>query len=146
MCGFGGVINYNKEVHLKTISSVATKVNFRGPDNTTSKVYDKAFNSSNDKGNIALFHNRLSIIDHDSRSNQPFENSNYLLLFNGEIYNHIELKNELLSNGFVFNTTSDTEVLFYSLISWGEKAIPKLNGIFSFVFIEKKDEELFNFS
>ena len=142
MCGFGGVIDYKNKISYLKMSKIASKVSFRGPDNTSTHLYNEDFQKQSDFGHYAVFHNRLSIIDIDSRSNQPFENEHFLLLFNGEIYNFEKIKFELSLLGHKFKTSSDTEVLFNSLIEWKEKSIVKLNGIFSFIFINKKTKEI----
>lgn len=89
-------------------------------------------------------HNRLSIIDLKKCSNQPFHSKcgRYSIIFNGEIYNYKELKSELKSFGVHFFTESDTEVLLNSLINWGCKCLPKLNGMFSFAFFDRKENKL----
>jgi asparagine synthase (glutamine-hydrolysing) len=87
-------------------------------------------------GRFAIGHVRLSVIDLDESSNQPFWSvcGRYFVVFNGEIYNYLELRSELESEGVVFRTKSDTEVLLAALITWGGDAINRLNGMWSFVF------------
>jgi asparagine synthase (glutamine-hydrolysing) len=87
-------------------------------------------------GRFAIGHVRLSVIDLDESSNQPFWSvcGRYFVVFNGEIYNYLELRSELESEGVVFRTKSDTEVLLAALIKWGGDAINRLNGMWSFVF------------
>jgi len=95
--------------------------------------------------NVCLGHRRLSIIDLDSRSNQPLKDlsGNYYLIFNGEIYNYLELKNELISKyDLRFSTTSDSEVLLYGLKHEGEEFIQKLNGFFAFAFYDSVKNEI----
>src|SRR5215475_6068695 len=137
MCGFAGLLNNSFAVQRAQIADIAKKVSFRGPDSCVIKVYDDQMNET-DHGRNALFFNRLAIIDLDPRSNQPFENDRYSLVFNGEIYNYLELKNELLQEGIAFHTTSDTEVLFYGLQQWGINCLEKLNGMFAFCWIDRK--------
>ncbi len=93
---------------------------------------------------IAFGHNRLSILDLDERSNQPMwdRDRTCCLVFNGEIYNYIEIRQELGSLGYKFDTTSDTEVLLYALKCWGEEAIPRLNGMFAFAFYDKRKNDV----
>ena len=107
----------------------------RGPDNTTVSSYPQA----------VFGHNRLSLVDLSERSNQPFERGNYALVFNGEIYNYLELKEELLKRFDVeFSTTSDTEVLFYGLIHWGlDLTLKKLKGMFAFAFYDISNRKVF---
>lgn len=87
-------------------------------------------------GRFAIGHVRLSVIDLDESSNQPFWSvcGRYFVVFNGEIYNYLELRSELESEGVIFRTKSDTEVLLAALIEWGPEAINRLNGMWSFVF------------
>src|SRR5688572_27264841 len=103
MCGFGGVINHTKSLDRGAIAQTASQVSYRGPDSCGIRIFDKSLNIS-ETGNTALFFNRLAIIDLDSRSNQPFEDERYLLMFNGEIYNYTELKLSLESSGVNFHT------------------------------------------
>jgi asparagine synthase (glutamine-hydrolysing) len=106
----------------------------RGPDSTGLKIL----------GTTVQGHNRLSIIDLKERSNQPFEDKTgrYSIIFNGEIYNYPELKNELLEEGFTFETSSDTEVLLYHLIQNGVEGIDSLDGCFAFAFYDSLEDEL----
>jgi len=119
---------------------IAMKVAFRGPDNCGISVYDENMQKA-ESGTNALFFNRLAILDLDHRSDQPFEDERYVLIFNGEIYNYAELKKSLIAAGYQFRTTSDTEVLFYALQHWKEKAINRLNGMFAFCWIDKVQKQ-----
>ena len=126
MCGF---ILTNYDINLDKQKKI---LNHRGPDD--SGLYS-------DK-NIKIIFNRLSIIDLNSRSNQPFIYKDYILAFNGEIYNYIELRN-ILKKKFKFTTTSDTEVLLYSFIMWGKDCLNKFEGMFSFCIYNKKENSIF---
>ncbi len=140
MCGFGGVVNHFEPLNHARIGQIASKVNFRGPDNCGICILDPLLNHT-EAGNTAVFFNRLAIMDLDTRSNQPFEDENHLLAFNGEIYNYLELKAELQQEGINFRTTSDTEVLFFAIKCWGKRAFGKLNGMFSFFWLDKKERK-----
>lgn len=133
MCGIAGIIgrNANKE----TISRMLEAQQHRGPDFTGSYT---------DEGYVVLGHNRLSIIDLSSQSNQPFKDNSgrYVLVFNGEIYNYIELKAELLDL-YDFKTESDTEVLLAAFIAYGESCLQKLNGMFAFAIWDNQEKKLF---
>jgi asparagine synthase (glutamine-hydrolysing) len=87
-------------------------------------------------GKFAIGHVRLSVIDLDESSNQPFWSvcGRYFVVFNGEIYNYLELRSELETEGVIFRTKSDTEVLLAALVKWGPESINRLNGMWSFVF------------
>lgn len=137
MCGIVGLKNFydlpkksdqnRVELGLKTQSH-------RGPDHWSVIAF----------GQMVLGHNRLAVIDLDERSNQPFFDAlqQYALVFNGEIYNFPELKNNLLKKGIQFKTSSDTEVLLYHLIHHGEKGIDVLQGCFAFAFYDLKEDKL----
>jgi len=105
----------------------------RGPD-WEEEYYDSE---------ISLGHNRLSILDIDNRSNQPFVFENLVLSFNGEIYNFLDLKNDLESKGYKFFTTSDTEVLIKLFYEYDIEAFKKLSGIFSISIWDKKKKSLY---
>ena len=90
---------------------------------------------------VSLFHNRLSIIDLSTKANQPFRFEDLVLVFNGEIYNYKEIKQELKE--YNFKTCSDTEVLLYAYHKWGEECLEKFNGDFAFCIYDKKKKELF---
>jgi len=133
MCGIAGIIGVN--ANTTNISILLETQKHRGPDHSDFYCDDKK---------VALGQNRLSIIDLSSDANQPFTSDcdNYVLTFNGEIYNYIELKNELQSK-YTFRTKSDTEVLLNAYREWGEKCLEKFNGMFSFAIWNKKEQSLF---
>ncbi|HXB07295.1 MAG TPA: asparagine synthase (glutamine-hydrolyzing) [Puia sp.] len=137
MCGFAGILNNAFSIHRSQLAGISRKVSFRGPDSNRLCLYDNELCPA-EFGNTALFFNRLAIIDLDARSDQPFENDRYTLVFNGEIYNYRELKKELQGNGFVFRTSSDTEVLLYALQLWGKAALTRLNGMFAFFLLDRE--------
>ena len=132
MCGIVGLIGEFKESQL---DAMLTSQHHRGPD-ATGKYFDAGF--------AALGHNRLAIIDLSAQSNQPFiDNSGrYVLVFNGEIYNYIEIK-AALENQYDFKTESDTEVLLAAFITYGELCLEKLNGMFSFAIWDNQEKKLF---
>ena len=109
----------------------------RGPDHTACITREK----SNTR--ILMGNNRLRIIDHNPYSDQPFtQNQDYYLLFNGELYNHSEIRNSLIKKGIQFKTFSDTEVLYHFLIEYGKDELRRLNGMYSFVFVDFKRDEI----
>ena len=83
---------------------------------------------------MALVHRRLSIIDLDDRSNQPFSYKDTVLVFNGEIYNYLEIREQLKELGHEFKTSGDTEVLIHALHQWGQDALKKLEGMWAFAW------------
>lgn len=131
MCGIAGFIGKGNEDILRRMIKT---LEHRGPD----------FLGADLKEGVGLAQARLSILDLSSNAHQPFytEDGRYGIVFNGEIYNYIQLKEELAKHRtFSFRSTSDTEVLLYLYIVLGEKMLPMLNGMFAFViydFLEKK--------
>lgn len=135
MCGiYGTTLNYTKAQVEKKLQRMA----FRGPDQMGISVY------KNEKNQLILGHNRLSIIDLDPRSNQPFSYLNKIhIVFNGEIYNFQELKIQLLSKGYKFSTTSDTEVICAAYLEYGSKCVDRFVGMFAFVIFDEQKQILF---
>ncbi len=117
MCGIDG-FNFKDESLIKKMMAVTSS---RGPDN-------QDYFASNE---YTVGHNRLSIIDPDKRSNQPYYFKNFVLSFNGEIYNYLEIKKILISKGYSFKTNSDTEVIIKLFDLEGKNSFKKLSGIFS---------------
>ena len=126
MCGLLTLIKKDiNENEINKFKLSLNKINYRGPD--FSKVVKKE--------NILFGHNRLKILDLSDKSNQPYEYKNFILLFNGCIYNFKELREEL-KHKYNFTTTGDTEVLMYSLIEWGQEALNKIDGMYAFLFFD----------
>ncbi len=135
MCGIFGYIS-NKKLNDEKIIELLSR---RGPDNNS--IIDFSDNKKNKK----LVHTRLSIIDLNERANQPFfdRSGRYVITYNGEIYNFKDIKKELLDKGYFFSTTSDTEVVLYSFIEWGEESLLKLRGMFAFGIYDKQNDSWF---
>jgi len=138
MCGIAGYIG-TKIINNNLINKSLDLLHNRGPDFKDVKKY--SINSKKCK-NILFLHTRLSIIDLEQRSSQPFEDGNYSVIFNGEIYNYLEIKKDLILKGFKFHTTSDTEVLLKSYIVYGIDFLKKLEGMWSFAIWDKKNSKL----
>jgi len=134
MCGIYGT---NKNYTAEQLRSKLERTRFRGPDYSS---VDKV--GTNNK--FVFGHNRLSIIDLDPRSNQPFcYNSSIHIVFNGEIYNFLVIKQELINKGYSFKTTSDTEVLCAAYIEYGNDFVTKLNGMFAFAIFDETKNKIF---
>jgi asparagine synthase (glutamine-hydrolysing) len=134
MCGICGIIQHNKNVEKRKITDMLGFLVERGPDNQS--VYlDKK---------VGLGHSRLSIIDLDNRSNQPFISSQKnIIVYNGEIYNFKNIKIELEKEGILFHTTSDTEVVLEAYQYWGlESTLNKIDGMFAFCIYNPSSNEL----
>lgn len=139
MCGIIGSIEYSKNLDVNNYDWIKSKIkllNHRGPDE------EKVWISENK--NIIFGHTKLSIIDLSKDNTQPMidDNQNIILIFNGEIYNYLELKDEL-KNNYNFKTDSDTEVIIKSYIKWGEKFLEKIEGMFALALFDKRDNNIF---
>ncbi|TDU40009.1 asparagine synthase (glutamine-hydrolysing) [Gelidibacter sediminis] len=134
MCGiYGTTLQYN-EVQIK---EKLQRTAFRGPDKMGWKYYSANYP-------VIFGHNRLSIIDLDPRSDQPFTYFEHIhIVFNGEIYNFKTLKESLSTKGYQFRTTSDTEVMCAAYLEYGEECVEHFNGMFSFVIFDTKKQLFF---
>ena len=124
MCGIAGTINYNQ------VNSLKDSLYHRGPNEQSIYSYH----------NVNLIHTRLSIQD-IHHGQQPFHYQNYSIIFNGEIYNHMELRKELKE--YSFQTTSDTETLLFLYIKFKEKLFSMIDGMFAFAILDKDENKLF---
>lgn len=137
MCGLAGFIGIKKKIpKIGEIKNCKFSLKRRGPD--TSGVFRKNINNKS----ILLIHTRLSVVDLNRNSSQPFSDSNGTLVFNGMIYNYIELKNDLKKKGEKFKTTSDTEVLLKLLNTYQEKALEMIDGMWAFAYLNHKNNYL----
>ena len=137
MCGIAGIISLNNsKIDPIVVENVKRSLEHRGPDHSSHKFINDS---------TCLIHTRLSIIDLNDRSNQPFQSNDqrYTIIFNGEIYNYKELRKELETNGYKFITNGDTEVLLQGYIEYEEKILDKIRGQFAFVIYDNKAGELF---
>jgi asparagine synthase (glutamine-hydrolysing) len=137
MCGIAGIIDLDKNnVFNKRLKEMTDIIAHRGPDGEGHWI--------SNNGNVGLGHRRLSIIDLSHEADQPMHYLNrYSLVFNGEIYNYLELKEILLKQGYVFRTSSDTEVLLALYDRDKENCLQLLDGMFSFVIYDEKENEIF---
>jgi len=136
MCGIVGMFGINgRVVDPKTVDRMSRALAHRGPDAEDSYV----------SGSTGLGFRRLSIIDLSSNSDQPMYSSDkrYVVVFNGEIYNFIELRDELVKKGHVFRSTGDTEVLLYSFLEWGYECLSRLNGMWAFLIYDSVERIIF---
>ncbi|WP_026706183.1 asparagine synthase (glutamine-hydrolyzing) [Flavobacterium soli] len=133
MCGIAGILGSNPKNKMD-LEKMLLAQKHRGPDATQIWNDEK----------IILGHNRLSIIDLSNDANQPMLSNcgNYIIVFNGEIYNYLEIKSQLLSE-YKFKTSSDTEVLLAAYVIWGKQMLEKLNGMFSFAIWNRKENTFF---
>ncbi len=135
MCGISGIINKNCQVvSVLEIKNINDVIYHRGPD-------DEGFYFEK---NFAFGHRRLSILDLTYLGHQPMNYLNkYVITYNGEIYNYLELKEDLILLGYTFNTQTDTEVILASYDKWGEECLNRFNGMWSFAIYDKEKEIIF---
>ena len=136
MCGICGFVHFDKDkpVSLSALQRMSDAIAHRGPDGQGKHIKD----------NVALAHQRLAIIDLSS-GDQPMFNMDRSIgvVFNGEIYNYLELREELVSLGYDFVTQSDTEVLIHAFDEWGTELHKKLNGMWAFAIWDDREKRLF---
>ncbi len=138
MCGFigfTGIIDRREDV----IRRMAERIIHRGPDSGGFH-----YSGENENDSVTLGFRRLSIIDLSDGSQPMYnEDGSVVIVFNGEIYNFMELRDELIAKGHVFKTHCDTEAIVHGYEEWGEKIAEKLRGMFAFVIWDKKKNELY---
>jgi asparagine synthase (glutamine-hydrolysing) len=139
MCGIAGELNLNENLtvlNCENSSDVIKSLKRRGPDQDGVYFSDSA----------AMLHTRLCVIDIE-KGRQPMIKKDgireFAIVYNGELYNTQEIRDELLAKGYTFEGHSDTEVLISSYIEWGEKCVERVNGIFAFAIWEKHNRRLF---
>ena len=134
MCGIAGYVDYNHQPQKHLVAKMLQEIAYRGPDQTGIYIEE----------NVALGIQRLSIIDLKT-GNQPMQNSDKTItvVFNGEIYNFLELKQSLKEKGHKFKTKSDTEVLIHAYKAYGFEMPKYLKGMFAFAIWDKKKNLIF---
>ena len=137
MCGIAGYLGYSSPPEYN-IYRCAEVMKHRGPDD----FGIRSFVHENTGLHFSSIHTRLAIIDLEKTSGQPWETERSILIFNGEIYNYLELRDILKNLGYQFSSQSDTEVLVFALECWGEKATEKLEGMWAFGWYDKYNGKL----
>ncbi|RYY97801.1 MAG: asparagine synthase (glutamine-hydrolyzing) [Chitinophagaceae bacterium] len=137
MCGLAGIVSADRSrVAAAPLEAAIACLRHRGPES------NRGWRSP--KGHCALAHGRLSIIDPDPRSLQPFHyGDRYALVYNGELYNYVELRDELRALGHPFGTGSDTEVLAAAWAAWGPGCVQRFEGAFAFALWDEREQRLF---
>jgi asparagine synthase (glutamine-hydrolysing) len=136
MCGICGEYNWNGSVpQLDTLQNMLDQLEKRGPDHV----------GTFSDGSLAFGHRRLSIIDLSEKAHQPMvdQHSGLALVFNGSIYNHPELREELKEKGHSFFSSGDTEVILKAYAEWGEACVQRFKGMFAFAIWDLKEKSLF---
>jgi asparagine synthase (glutamine-hydrolysing) len=135
MCGITGIINkLGVDVEKNQLKKMNNKIIHRGPDSEGFYI----------NKNIGLGHRRLSIVDLSDLGHQPMEYLNkYVITYNGEVYNYLDIKEELISKGYSFKSSTDTEVILAAFDFWKEKCLEKFNGMWSFAILDIKENKVF---
>lgn len=137
MCGIAGIVSFNKTISEREIKSMTDVIHHRGPDGEGIWL--------NKKNQVGLGHRRLAIIDLSTSGDQPmhYANERFTIVFNGEIYNYIEIREQLLAKGYTFDSQSDTEVLLALYTEKKYKCLDDLDGMFSFAIWDEYEQKLF---
>lgn len=166
MCGIAGILNLdNKPINIRTLVKMTEIVNHRGPDDRGIVLFnpkmsdgklgvieykdkelklgeagDGRFNCS-----VAFGHTRLSILDLSELGHQPMSNmdGSLWIVHNGEVYNYLELRAELISKGYKFRSNTDTEVILNAYQEWGQECLNKFNGMWAFAIWDRRKRSLF---
>jgi asparagine synthase (glutamine-hydrolysing) len=136
MCGIAGVFNTKGELFSQShLQRMADSIAHRGPDAEGYFI----------ENGIALAHRRLSILDTSAKGTQPMSSKNgqWIIVFNGCIYNYLELKQELKAKGHEFVSTTDTEVICEGLAAYGPSFFERLNGMFAIGAWHRQEEALY---
>jgi len=135
MCGISGVLSFDGKYNKEDVLKMNKILSHRGPDDEG--TYFDEF--------IGLGHRRLSIIDLSKTGHQPMScgPERYWIIFNGEVYNYLEIREDLIKYGFNFHSNTDTEVVLKSYIKWGKDCLKKFNGMWAFAIWDNVKKELF---
>ncbi len=136
MCRIATIISENKLTLPSRMEAMTNAMQHGGPDDAGHYIDDVL--------PVAMGHRRLSIIDLSSSGHQPMQNADgsIVISFNGEIYNYQSLQLELKAKGYIFRSTSDTEVLIHGYAAWGIDLLPKLQGMFAFILLDKNKQQI----
>ena len=162
MCGIAGILSKEK-VTVQVLQDISKVIRHRGPDDVGFAIVQdnlivackgedtieelSTFQpiAEQQQFNVGFVHRRLSIIELNKEGHQPMSDAskNYVIVFNGEVYNFKEIRKELETEGLVFESNSDTEVILQAYIKWGEKCVHKFVGMWAFVIYNKTNQQLF---
>ena len=137
MCGLAGVVSFDGPLEADAAERLAAPLGHRGPDDRAGWV--------DPTGTVALAHRRLSIIDLSAAGRQPLadESGRLRLVYNGEVYNYLELRSELEGRGHRFRSATDTEVVLAAYREWGERCVERFRGMWAFALWDSAERRLF---
>jgi asparagine synthase (glutamine-hydrolysing) len=139
MCGISGFIDFKNNSNIDILKMMNDSLFHRGPDDNGELVLEYEY------FNIGLAHRRLSVLDLTSLGHQPMNYNNFIIVYNGEIYNFKEIRDELILLGHVFSSETDTEVILHSFSEWGEECVKKFIGMFAFSVFDKEKKLIYLF-
>ena len=137
MCGIAGFIDYQKIVGQDALTQITEVLHHRGPDDTGYHFQEKS------TYHLGLGHKRLSIIDISSCGHQPMHFDTLSMVYNGEVYNYTAIREKLITKGYHFQSSSDTEVILKSFHCWGMAALSEFIGMFAIALFNRATDELF---
>jgi asparagine synthase (glutamine-hydrolysing) len=152
MCGIAASISSARNLSINEMENVINLVSHRGPDGiSVAGMFGSHFDSVSDKNRseflqsaaqVTLGHARLAILDLSHESDQPMisPDGQFAIVFNGELYNYIEIRTELKARGVNFRTSGDTEVVLNAFIEWGTSAFSRFRGMFAFVIVDSRTQ------
>ena len=139
MCGLLGIVDYKKSINASLFNEMLNSLKHRGPDDEGVEVF------SLDSCSIFLGHRRLSIIDISSNGHQPMLYEHLAIIYNGEVYNFKDIRQDLISEGYAFDSNSDTEVILKSYHFWGIDCVERFRGMFAFAIYDSEQQEIIIF-
>ena len=139
MCGLLGIVDYKKSINASLFNEMLNSLKHRGPDDEGVEVF------SLDLCSIFLGHRRLSIIDISSNGHQPMLYEHLAIIYNGEVYNFKDIRQDLISEGYSFDSNSDTEVILKSYHFWGVDCVERFRGMFAFAVYDSEQQEVIIF-
>ncbi len=137
MCGIAGFIDFKKISGKDVLQKMVSSLNHRGPDDSGIELFES------EEASVGFGQARLSIIDLSSGGHQPMLYKHYTIVYNGEIYNYAEIKQELIQTGHAFVSGSDTEVILHAFEAWGLEAVHKFIGMFVFVIYDAAAKKIY---
>ena len=137
MCGIAGYIDFGRKTADGVLHKMTNILQHRGPDGDGHYIY------KTDAAIVGLGHRRLSIIDLSAAASQPMQYKNLYVIFNGEIYNYNEIRDELIQKGHEFIRHSDTEVILHAYEEWGKDCLQKFTGMFVFILLDTEKQTVF---
>ncbi len=136
MCGLLGVVDYKKNMNTSLFKEMLDSLKHRGPDDEGIQVF------SLDSCSVLLGHRRLSIIDISSNGHQPMFYKHLAIIYNGEVYNFKDIRQELISEGYSFDSNTDTEVILKSYHFWGIRCVERFRGMFAFAIYNSEQQDI----